>query len=75
MQQNGPVDFLGCPICEGDTVVYPVRRGSDMYLRRMKIVSIATILTLDKPVFKLVGTNDSGRQVTVEKADRTIVVA
>lgn len=75
MQINGPIDFLGCPICEGDTVVYPVRRGADMYLRRMKIITIVTILTVNNPVFKLMGTNDDGRQVTVEKAERTIVVA
>jgi len=72
---SSPIDFLGCPIEKGDIIVYPVRRGSEMYLRKMKIHTVQTILTVNKPIYKLIGTNDSGRQVTVEKSDRTIVVA
>lgn len=75
MKQTSPVDYLGCPICEGDTVVYPVRRGSDMYLRTMKIFKVCTILTVGDPIFKLYGTNEAGRQVIVEKTERVIVVA
>ncbi len=70
-----PVDYLGCPIQEGDTVVYPVRRGKDMYLRKMRIFKIQTILTLETPIFKLFGTNDAGRQVIIERTERSIVVA
>jgi hypothetical protein len=73
--KDGPHDFLGCPIEKGDIIVYPVRRGSDMYLKRAKIHTIQTILTVGEPVYKLICTNDEGRQVTVEKAARTVVVA
>jgi len=71
---NMPVDYLGCLIEEGDIVVYPVRRGSDMYLKRMKVYAVQTIRTVQGPVYKLKGTNESGRLVTVENLDRTIVV-
>jgi hypothetical protein len=75
MKTTEPLDYLGCPIHEGDTVAYPVRRGKDMYMRKMRIFKIQAILTLDAPIYKLFGTNDAGRQVIVEKTDRTIVVA
>ena len=71
---SGPVDYLGCLIEAGDTVAYPVRRGSDMYLKKMKVYAVQTTLTLKEPIYKLLGTNDSGRQVAVENLDRTIVI-
>lgn len=71
---DGPVDFLGCPIEEGDMVVYPVRRGSELYLRKMQILAIKKTLTVGPPKFKLVGVNQGGRQVIVERSERTIVV-
>lgn len=69
-----PVDFLGKPIKTGDLICYPVRRGSEMYLRKLRLHTIQTIQTVKGPIFKLIGSNDAGRQVSVEKTDRVIVI-
>lgn len=33
-------DFLGNEIKVGDEIVYPVHRGSDLYLRKMRVEAI-----------------------------------
>lgn len=35
-----PSDFTGRLIEVGDNVIYPVRRGSSMWLKRMRVTSI-----------------------------------
>ena len=72
--QLEPIDFLGCVIKIGDLICYPVRRGSEMYLRKLRLHTIQVIQTVKGPIFKLVGSNESGRQVQVEKCDRVIVI-
>ena len=37
-----PIDFLGRDIKTGDLVVYPVRRGSSMWLKRVMVTGIET---------------------------------
>jgi hypothetical protein len=69
-----PVDFLGQVIKTGNLICYPVRRGSEMYLRKLRLHTIQIIQTVQGPIFKLIGTNDAGRQVSVEKCKRTIVI-
>ena len=35
-----PADFLGNEIAVGCTVIYPVRQGSNMWLRKVKITQV-----------------------------------
>lgn len=35
-----PLDFLGQPITEHCTIVYPVRQGSSMWLQKMKVSQV-----------------------------------
>jgi hypothetical protein len=72
---GGPVDYLGCRIEEGDTIVYPVRRGSVMSLKMMKIIAITTVSTVDGPVYKLHGTNDHSRHIIIHNLRQVVVVA
>ena len=65
-------DFLDTPIEVGDLVVYPVRRGS---LMELKVVRVSQIRyrgpgPLDHTVE---GINDMGRRVTLLHTNRLIV--
>ena len=66
-------DYLGNLIEPGDTVVYPVRRGSDMHLRTMRVSHIEVIRSTP-PVLHVAGSNDNGRPVKLENPDRCVVV-
>jgi hypothetical protein len=44
---NEALDFLGRPIKVGDTIVYPVRAGSSMWLQKMKVSQV--VATAEKP--------------------------
>lgn len=55
-------DFIGTAIEAGDIVAYPVRRGSDMKLRWMRVAAV-DIIRATPIVFKLHGTNDKGDSV------------
>ena len=35
-----PVDFLGIEIRVGDTIVYPVRKGAKLWLKKLQITSV-----------------------------------
>lgn len=59
-------DFAGQPIEPGDLVAYPVRHGSDMYLRTLKVSSVK-----GKCIH---GSNDKGRIVKLLHADRCVVI-
>jgi hypothetical protein len=67
------LDFTGRPISSGDVVAYPVRRGADMWLRSLR-VSHVDVIRSNPPVFKIVGTNDKGRVVRLEKPDRCVIL-
>jgi hypothetical protein len=68
-----PVDFLGRKIKEGDTLVYPVRRGSSMWLKK---ITVTRITESDRGGVKtiVIGVNDSGRRITLMKPERSVIV-
>ncbi|WP_437230130.1 hypothetical protein SH661x_001798 [Planctomicrobium sp. SH661] len=66
----GPLDFLKRPIAVGSTVVYPVRRGSAMWLNSLKVQQIDE--TGDEPV--LVGYSPAGRRIRVKNTQNCILV-
>jgi hypothetical protein len=69
-----PVDFLGRKIKEGDALVYPVRRGSSMWLKKITVTRV-TETDRDGPVKTIViGINDSGRRITLMKPERSVIV-
>ena len=64
------VDFLGHPITAGDLVVYPVRRGSDMWMNKLRVEAVR-----DTPRGKAIsGTNDAGRRIVVRNLANCTVV-
>lgn len=73
---TNPRDFLGKEIKEGVTLVYPVRRMSAMWLKKITVTRI--IETSDRygsgTVKAIIGLNDDGRRIQVTKADRCVVV-
>lgn len=61
-------DFLDHEISKGDTVIYPVRRGSSMWLKRIVVQHV------DEQRGAVIGTNDNGRRVNLMKPGRSVVV-
>jgi hypothetical protein len=59
-------DFIGRAIAAGDTVVYPVRRGSSMWLNKMNVTQVADD--------HITGFNSDGRRITVKNLNNTVVV-
>lgn len=66
-------DFGGRPIEPGDVVAYPVRRGSEMWLRSLRVSHIEVIRSTP-PVYRIAGSNDSGRPVRLENPDRCVIL-
>lgn len=58
-------DFMNVEIEIGDIVVYPVRRGSTMYLKS------ATVAEIDKTIVCL---SSEGRRVTLLHPRRCVIV-
>lgn len=73
---ENPRDFLGREIKEGVTLVYPVRRVSAMWLKKITVQRI--IETTDRKtggtIIAIIGVNDNGRRITLTRSDRCIVV-
>jgi hypothetical protein len=67
------IDFGREEILPGMKVAYPVRRGSEMWLRFLTVSHIETIRAAE-PVFHVVGTNDTGRPVKLEHPDRCVIM-
>ena len=63
---NVPTDFLGHTIAVGNTLIYPVRRGSKMWLNRI-VVTKAESDTIH-------GTSPQGRMVKLTNLKNTIVI-
>ena len=63
-------DFLDKPITSGDLLIYPVRRGSHMWLSKLRVE--ATRETAKGQAVS--GSNDAGRRVTVHNLKNCIVV-
>lgn len=62
-----PVDFLGRPITAGVVIVYPVRRGSDMWLNKLNVTHVEE--------GKVKGYNTFGRPLTITNLKNTVVVS
>jgi len=60
------VDFMGRTIVAGQTVVYPVRRGSSMWMNKLKVTQVneETIL----------GYNTAGRLLTIKNLQNVVIV-
>ena len=63
-------DFLDKPITAGDLLVYPVRRGSQMWLNKLRVEAVRETAK-GRAVS---GSNDAGRRVTVHNLKNCIVV-
>ena len=59
-------DFLGRAIAAGNTVVYPVRRGSNMWLNRLAVTQVDDD--------HITGFNSDGRRITVKNLKNCVVV-
>lgn len=64
------VDFLGNTIRAGDTLVYPVRRKSQLYMNKIRVAELVQL----REGFAVTGYNDEGRRVTVRNLHNTVVV-
>jgi len=70
-----PRDFLGREITVGDTVIYPVRRGSSMWLNKIIVTAIGDIQRPGGQYHSIDGVNDNGRGVTLTRLERCLVAA
>lgn len=61
-----PVDFLGRPINAGDVIVYPVRRGSEMWLNKLNVTQTAE--------GQVRGYSSTGRLLVIKNLRNTVVV-
>lgn len=64
------LDFIGRQITVGSTIVYPVRRGSEMWMQKIKVTQVVGGET---PTIN--GFNDGGRRITVHNVKNVVVVA
>ena len=65
-------DFLGHRIEVGHTVVYPVRRGSKMWMQKASVTEIVHHDRTQPPL--LVCLNPTGRRVTIQNLENCVVV-
>ncbi len=59
-------DFMGREIKAGDTVVYPVRRGSSMWLNKLNVTMVEAA--------SLKGFSPEGRLTTIKNLKNVVVV-
>jgi len=64
---NPVVDFMGREIAAGNVIVYPVRRGSLMWLNKLNVQHVEDD--------KVIGYNNLGRRVTITNLANVVVVA
>jgi hypothetical protein len=70
VRPTSAADFLGARIETGQVVVYPVRQGSSMWLKKITVEAIQ-----DGPRGAVViGRNDTGRTVRLHELKRCVVV-
>jgi hypothetical protein len=65
-------DFLDRPIEVGHTVVYPVRRGSRMWMQKASVTEIVQHDRTQPPL--LVCLSATGQKVTIQNLDHCVVV-
>jgi hypothetical protein len=64
------LDFMGREITAGSTVIYPVRRGSKMWMQELSVTQV--VPGTDPTV---AGTSPSGRRITLHNVGNVTVVA
>ena len=62
-------DFLDKSISAGDLLIYPVRRGSQMWLNKLRVEAVRETAK-GRAVS---GSNDAGRRVTVHNLQNCVV--
>jgi hypothetical protein len=67
-------DFVGTEITPGCTCVYPLRRGSKMWLTTIKVDGIQKIKDGDQIVDTLTGFNSNGRWTKTKNIKNCIVI-
>ena len=65
-------DFLGRPIEVGHTIVYPIRRGSKMWMQKANVTQIIQHDRTQPPLLACI--NPTGRKVTIQNLDNCVVV-
>jgi hypothetical protein len=60
------VDFIGRTIEAGHVVVYPVRRGSDMWLNKLSVSQVWDD--------HIVGYNSAGKLLTIKNVKNVVIV-
>jgi hypothetical protein len=60
------VDFLGRTIETGHVVVYPVRRGSDMWLNKLSVAQVSDD--------RITGYSPTGKLLTIQKLQNVVIV-
>jgi hypothetical protein len=60
------VDFMGRTIEAGHVVVYPVRRGSNMWLNKLSVSRVEDD--------HIAGYNSTGRLVTIKNLENVVIV-
>ncbi len=63
-------DYAGHEIKAGQTIVYPVRRGSAMWLSEIKVT-----LVVPGSAPSVAGFNSEGRRVTVKNLKNVIIIS
>ena len=67
-------DFMGRVICVGDILVYPVRKRSDMRLKKLTVQRLVERKENGTTVCYIVGENEAGRRVNLFKSERSVIV-
>ncbi len=63
-------DFLGNPIKVRDTIIYPVRRKSSMWLKRLVVDAVRDTAN----GVRISGRNDAGNPVSIQNIENCVVV-
>ncbi len=65
------LDYLGNQIKAKDTIVYPVRRGSNMWLKKLVVQAVRDT---GRGV-RVSGTNEAGNPVSIQNIQNCVVVS
>ena len=64
------LDFLENPIEVNDTIIYPVRRGSNMWMKKLVVNAVRSTTN----GVRVSGTNESGHPVSIQNVHNCTVV-
>jgi len=64
------LDYLGNPITVKDTIVYPVRRGSAMWMKKLIVDAVRDTTN----GVRVSGRNDAGNPVSIQNIQNCVVV-